>query len=218
MRLSTHRAGAASRQKAASDDPDNRAFIPCAFQGVPTQTDTERLAHTDTHRQTPTCSAESDEVDFEFGPVNQVLPVGETSVMSALAIRCQDKITEALYPIEQLITEAQMGQPGWTGGERTATPLCGGQGSTLAPSLSREQPRRMWRSPLTEECLKRLRTSTTVQTRIRAPRCPILPAYDAGRRGPKKRPARRADPTYVASWMQCASQDAELAGALGLHK
>ena len=29
--------------------------------------------------------------------------------MSALAIRCQDKITEVLYPIEQLITKAKVG-------------------------------------------------------------------------------------------------------------
>ena len=42
--------------------------------------------------------------------------------MSALAIRCQDKITEVLYPIEQLITKAKVGQPGWTGGERIALP------------------------------------------------------------------------------------------------
>ena len=62
--------------------------------------------------------------------------------MPALATRCQDKITEALYPIEQLITKAKVGQPVQTGGERTATPLCSGQGSTLAPSLTRQQPRR----------------------------------------------------------------------------
>ena len=109
------------------------------------QTQRDTCGHRHTHRQTHThtCSAESDDVDFEFGPVDQVLPVGETSVMSALATRCQDKITEALYPIEQLMTEAKVGQPGWTGGERTATPLCSGQGSTLAPSLTRQQSRRM---------------------------------------------------------------------------
>ena len=148
------------------------------------QTHRDTCGHRHTQTDTHTCNAESDDVDFEIGPVDQVLQVGETPFMLALAMCCQDKITEALYPIEQLITESQVGQPGWTGGERTATPLCSGQGSTLAPSLCREQPRRKWQKPSTEECVNRLRTSTTVQTRIRTPRCPILPAYDAGRHGP----------------------------------
>ena len=83
------------------------------------QTHRDTCAHRHTRRHpthTHTCSAESDDVDFEFGPVDKVFPVGETSFMSALAIRCQPKITEALYPIEQLITESQMGQPVQTGG------------------------------------------------------------------------------------------------------
>ena len=94
--------------------------------------------------------------------------------------------SEALYPIEQLITKAKVGQPDQTGGERTATPLCSGQGSTPAPSVTREQPRRKWQKPLTEECLKRLRTSTFFQTRTRTPRCPMLPAYVARRYKPKQ--------------------------------
>ena len=42
----------ASRHTAASDDPDNRAFIPCAYKGVPdANRHTETLGHTDTQIQ-----------------------------------------------------------------------------------------------------------------------------------------------------------------------
>ena len=142
---------------------------------------THSTQHTDRHRHTcrHTHSTERDEVDFEFGPADQVFPVGETSFMSALAIRCQDKITEALHPIGQLITKAKVGQPSWTGGERTATPLCSAQGSTPAPSLAREQSRRKKRTPLTEECFERLRTLTFFETRIRMSNSPRLPRKEA---------------------------------------
>ena len=147
-----------------------------------------------------------------------MFPVGETSLMSALVIRCQDKITEALYPIEQLITEAKVGQPGQTGGERTATPLCSAQGSTLAPSLCRERSRRKLRTSLTADYLKRLRTSTTVQTRHRTSTMSNSPCLNTPGGMDLKRPAWLADTAHAASRMQCASEVAELEDPVEIHK
>ena len=56
------------------------------------------------------CS-ENVEVDFYFGGADQVFLAGETSFMTAFTTCCQDKIMQALAATEQLLTEAQVGQP-----------------------------------------------------------------------------------------------------------
>ena len=61
-----------------------------------------------------------------------------------------------------------------------------------------------------------LRKSTFFQTRNRRSTMSNSPCH--ARRQDLKRPAWRADTAHAASWMQCASQVAELAILVGLHK